>query len=115
MQDSVFDAADILVDVHPVVGFLRIPGFFIIAGIGVAEIVPRRADKGIDGIRFTRSQRRYGTGCEFDVFRQLDRQLVFRYELFAAFRAVDDRNRSAPIALTGNEPVAQTIVDAAFS
>lgn len=27
MQDSVFDAADILVDVHPVVGFLRIPGF----------------------------------------------------------------------------------------
>ena len=63
---------------------------------------------------FARSQRRYGASRELDVFRQLDRQLVFRYELFAAFRAVDDRDRSAPIALTGNEPVAQAIVDAAF-
>ena len=128
VKDGVFDAADILVDVHPVVPLLRIPGLLLIAGVGVTQEVPRRADKGIHRVRFpfrraaafragtidkvaARRQRRYGTGREFDVFRQLDRQLVFGDELFAAGRAVNDWNGSAPIALTGNEPVAEFIVD----
>ena len=103
VKDGVFDAADVLVDVHPVIALLRIPGLFIVAGVGITQEVPRRADEGIHRIRFpfgraaafragavdkavARRQGRYGTGCEFDVFRQLDRQLVFRDELFAAGR-----------------------------
>lgn len=128
VQDGVFDAADVLVDVHPVIALLRIPGLFVVAGVGIAQEVPRRADEGVHRIRFpfsraaafragavdkaiARRQGRYGTGREFDVFRQFDRQLVFGNELFATGRAVDDGNGSAPIALTGNEPVPELIVD----
>lgn len=86
VKDGVFDTADVLVDVHPVIGLLGIPGLFIVAGVGIAQEVPRRADKGIHRVRFpfgraaafragavdeafARRQRRYGTGREFDVFR----------------------------------------------
>ena len=90
-------------------------------------MIPRRAQEGIHRIRFpdgraaafragrmeeffTRFQRRRSTSREFDVFRQFYRQLFFRYELFATFFAVYDRNRGTPVALTGNQPVAEAEV-----
>jgi hypothetical protein len=51
-------------------------------------------------------QRRAGAG-DLDVFRQHDGQLLVRYRHVATGRAVDDRDRAAPVALAGNAPVAQ--------
>ena len=132
VQNCVFNAADVLVYIHPVVGLLRVPGLFIVAGIGIAQEIPGRADEGIHRIGFSRRratafragavneffarrQGRYGAGRKLDIRRQFNRQLIFRHELFAAFRAVNDRNRRAPIALTGNEPVAELEVDRALA
>ena len=51
---------------------------------------------------------------EGDVLRQRDRQIFLRHRHDAAFVAVDDRDRAAPIALARNAPVAQAIIDLAL-
>ena len=48
---------------------------------------------------------------EGDVLRQRDRQILFRHRHHAAFVAMDDRDRAAPIALPRNAPVAQAVID----
>ena len=49
----------------------------------------------------------------FHVVRQDDRELILRHRHLAVFRAVDDGDRRAPVALAGDEPVAQAEVDGA--
>ena len=51
---------------------------------------------------------------EGDVLRQRHRQIFFRHRHDAAFVAVDDRDRAAPIALARNAPVAQAVIDLAL-
>ena len=51
-------------------------------------------------------QWRAGAG-DLDVLRKHDRQLVVGYRHVAAGRAVDDRDRAAPVALARDAPVAQ--------
>ena len=123
MQDRVFDAADVLVDRRPVVAFVDVPGRFHVARVGIAEIVPGRADERIHRVGFAagrfaafralavdkladRGQRRYRTGIKPHILRQPDRQFFLRRRHRAAIFAVDDRNRRAPIALPRNQPVA---------
>ena len=48
---------------------------------------------------------------EAHVLRQLDRQILGRDRHDAAGRAMDDRDRAAPIALAGNAPVPELVVD----
>ena len=48
---------------------------------------------------------------DVDVHRQHDGQLVLGHRNESAHRAVDRRDRVAPVALTGDEPVAQAEVD----
>jgi LacI family transcriptional regulator len=51
-------------------------------------------------------QRRLAGWQELRVVRQHDRQIVFGDRHRAAIGAVDDRDRCAPVALTGDQPVA---------
>ena len=81
MQDSMLDTADVLVNRCPVVDFILGKGSLIIFRVGVAQVIPGGADKGVHGIRFalgigttlrtlavderfTRSQRRQSAAIE---------------------------------------------------
>src|SRR5713101_5881010 len=46
---------------------------------------------------------------EADILRKLDRQIAFRHRDNAAPAAMDQRDRTAPIALTRDPPIAQPI------
>src|SRR3546814_18961393 len=52
---------------------------------------------------------------EADILGQGDGQLRHRHRLPAAGGAVDDGDRTAPIALTRDTPVAQAVLDPAFA
>src|SRR3546814_5613854 len=52
---------------------------------------------------------------EADILGQGDGQLRHRHRLRAAGGAVDDGDRTAPIALTRDTPVAQAVLDPAFA
>ena len=58
-------------------------------------------------------QRRFAGSCRLVAlyFRETQRKLVFRYRNISAVRAVDDRDRLAPVTLTGEYPVAQFVID----
>ena len=106
VQDRVLDAADVLVDRHPVVRALIDHGA-VVARAGVAEEVPRRIDERVHRVRLaTRGLaalraraveelrvlgERIAAAVRHEVFGQHDRQLVVRHGLHAARR----RNGSA--------------------
>ena len=120
-----FDSADILVDVHPVV---RIFHHRRRIGVrrGEARIVPGRIDERVHRVRLAPRRTaafRAGAGApgrvtvkrvagnvERYIVGQPDRQVFLLLGHHAAVGAMDDRNRAAPIALTGNPPVAQAVI-----
>ena len=56
------------------------------------------------------SQRAAARRHEIDIFRQFHRQIIIRHrDYFGA--VVHHRNRSAPIALPADQPIAQAVVD----
>ncbi|OQC73242.1 MAG: hypothetical protein BWX45_00592 [Deltaproteobacteria bacterium ADurb.Bin002] len=69
---------------------------------------------GVHEVRQSR-KRRAAFGTENDVFGQNDRQIFFRHRHDAAFFAVDHRNGRAPVALAGDAPVAQAVLDGALA
>ena len=116
MQNRMFDAADILIDRRPVVHLVRCKRLVRVVRIGVAHVVPRRADKGVHRVRlapcrtaalracavhegFALRQRGNGALLEVHILGQLDGQFLFGNELLAAFVTVDDGNRRTPVAL----------------
>ena len=127
MQDRVLDAADILIDRQPMIGHRRIVRRRGIVRIGEAHEVPRRIDERVHRVGLARRRsvalrtgdvlpcrmtvERVAGLIEAHVFRQLDRQVLGRDRHNAAFLAMDDRDRAAPIALAGNAPVAELVVD----
>ena len=130
VQDRVLDAADVLVDRHPVVrGFLA----HGLGGLGVGEAgeVPAAVDEGVQRVGLALglgaagrtggvtpgrvTQQRIAGLVEGDVLGEGDRQLVFRHGHDAAGLAVDDRDRATPIALARDAPVAQAINGRAFA
>ena len=52
---------------------------------------------------------------ESDILRQRDRKVFLEHRHDAAFRAMDDRNRAAPIALPRHAPIAQPVGDCALA
>ena len=58
---------------------------------------------------------RIAGGLEVDVLGQDDRELVLRHRNRAAFRAMDDRDRRAPVTLARDAPVAQPPDGRAFA
>ena len=51
VQNGMFDAADVLVDFKPVVGFVIEHGA-VIGRTGIARVVPAGFHKGVEGVRF---------------------------------------------------------------
>ena len=52
MQDSVFDAADVLVNRQPVVGLFAVQHALVIVGTGEPGVIPGRLYEGVKGIGF---------------------------------------------------------------
>ena len=64
-----------------------------------------------------RSERGFAARTEFHVVRKLDGQILFGNGYDAAFFTMNHRDRRAPITLTGNGPIAKSVIDlfAAFA
>ena len=131
VHDGVLGAAGIDVDRHPVLDLFRVEGRLGVMRAGVAQEIPGRAHEGIQGIRLALGraaalraggidkllvvfQRRFAGGFELGVLRQQHRQVFLRHRHDAAFRAVDHGDGRAPVALAGDQPVAQLVADRAL-
>ena len=106
------DAADILVDRHPVVVLLAIERRRLEPRRGEAIEVPARIDEGVErvGLALRRpaagragdvlpgrmALERIARLVDLDVVGQLDRQVLLRHRHDAALRAVDRRDRRSP-------------------
>ncbi len=126
MQDRVFDTADVLINRQPVVGALV--DLAVGTRAGVTRVVPARLHEGVEGVGLALGRTAalwagglapFGIGLdrrlhagERDVFRQHHRQLVFRHRHRIALGAIDHRDRTAPVTLAADAPVAQAPVDA---
>ncbi len=123
MQDRVLDAADILVDRHQPVRHGARGRRYFVPRIGEAREIPGGIDKGIHGVGFAlrlaaalragnvlpgrMMVQRVAGPVERHILRQRHRQILVRYRHDAACRAMDHRNRAAPVALPRDTPVAQ--------
>ena len=122
------DATDVVIDGHPTVGSLAGEGQIGVVRIGIAQVIPAGAGEGVHGIGLAlgraAADRAGGlvellalgeglAGSQVQVLGQRHRQLILGHGHDAAVLAVDGRDGVAPIALTGNEPVAQTELDLA--
>ena len=125
---GVVDAADVLVDRHPVVDETPLERRRVVVGVAVAQEVPRRVDERVHRLRLApagtaalragdvdpvrvRSERRHTLRLVVLDVRQEQRQLVVGHRYEPAAVAVDDRDRAAPVALAREAPVAQPEVD----
>ena len=130
MQDRVLDAADILIDRHPRIDHRHVGRRGLDPRIGEALEIPRRVDERVHGVGLAPRRpaalragdvlpgrmmiERIARPVEADVVGQGHRQIFFRHRHHAAFGAMDDRDRAAPITLPRNAPVAQPIIDLAL-
>ena len=128
VQNGVLDAADVVIDRHPAVGGLAGEGQLGVVRVGIAQVIPAGAGEGVHGIGLAlgraAADRAGGlvellalgegfAGAQVQVLGQRHRQLILGHGHDAAVLAVDGRDGVAPIALAGNEPVAQTELDLA--
>ena len=128
MEHGVLDAADVLVDGHPVLRRLAVEHALIESRRAIAEEIPGRLDERVHrvGVAPRRSpapraarvheardfgQRRPALAADLHVLGQDDGQTVLALRHHAARRAVHDGDRRAPVALAADAPVAQAIVD----
>ena len=127
MQDRVFDATDVLIDRQPVARAL-IDHRLIIASGRVAQEIPRRVDEGVHRVRFAargfataraidlierrRLGKRITAAIGHQIFRQHHRQVRIRHRHFTAVFAMDERDRTSPVTLTRNTPIAQAELNA---
>src|SRR3989338_7988897 len=98
--------------------------------IQVSQEVPTAIKESVHGISFSASttitfrtlsiDKRFGSSqrialSEFYIFRKQNRQIFLRNRDDAAFTAVNNRYGSAPVSLTGDEPVAKLELCSSFS
>ena len=127
VQNGVLDAADVLIDRHPIVSFFLGKRLGLIVRIAVANEIPGRIDEGVHRVRlaqgiraalgtfamqetFARLERRQCAGHKIDILGKPHGKLLLRHQHGTAMRTINHRNRAAPVALTGNEPIAQAII-----
>ena len=126
VEDRVLDAADVVVDGHPAVDGSTREGCGGVVRVTIAQVVPAGAREGVhrvgDAPRGTAALgagrlvegRVLGegvAGAEVEVIGQQHGQLVLGDGHVAAAVAVDHRDGVAPVALAGDEPVAQAELD----
>ena len=121
------DAADVLVDRQPMIGHRRIGRGRFVGRIGEAHEIPGRIDEGVHRVGLARrgppalrasdvlpcrmAVERIAGLIERHVVGQLDRQVCNGNRHDAASLAMDDRDRATPIALAGNAPVPELVID----
>ena len=130
VQDGVLDAADVVVHGHPAVGGLAGERQLIVVWVRVADVVPAGAREGVHGVGLAaRGATALGTGAlvevlvlgkrlagtQVQVLGQRDGQVLLRHGHDAALRAMDGRDGVTPVALTGDEPVAQAVLHGALT
>ncbi len=132
VQNRVFNAADILVNGEPLVDSFLVKGLCVVLGGQVAQEIPRAVNKGVHCVGFAlcvlaalwalcvhescaRQKRGLAAAFKFNVSWQKHRKLFVRHGHHAAVRAIDNRNRSAPVTLARDEPVAKLEVDRCLS
>ena len=129
VHDGVLDAADVDIHRQPVVRGIRVQHTFIVLRAGVARVVPGGLHKGVKGVGFTQRRHavnggfrplrigfdRAGDAVHDDVFRQDNRQLVFRRRHHGTVFQGHHRNWRAPVTLAGNPPIAQAVVNFALA
>src|SRR3990172_9151000 len=130
VHDGVLSAAGVLVHGQPGLRALRVDGPGVVDRAEVADEVPVGVHECVHGVRLAASgtaaaravdvheplvpgQRRLAGRLELGVFRQEDGELVLRDGDGAALLAVDDRDGRAPVALAGDQPVADAVGDGA--
>ncbi len=127
MQDRVLDAADILIDRQPAIDLLAVGRRGLDPGIGEAREVPGRIHERVHGVGLARrraaalrtgdvlpgrvTHQRIAGPVEVDVVRQLHGEILIRHRHDAARLAVNHRDRTTPIALSRDAPVAQAEID----
>ena len=128
MEHGVLDAADVLVDGHPVLRRAAVEHALLESRRAIAQEVPGGLDEGVHrvGVAPRRSpaagtrrvhegrdlgERRPALAADLHVLGQDDGQAVLALRHHAARRAVDDGDRRAPVALAADAPVAQAVVD----
>ena len=109
-----------------------VEGRVLVPRVGEAQEVPRRVDERVHRVgladgraaahgarrvqeALVEAQRRLAGRPELDVVGREHRQLVVGHRHGAVVGAVDDRDRAAPEALPGQQPVAQAVVDLALA
>ena len=124
VHDGVFNTANVDINRQPVVCGFGIQHAFVVLRAGIARVVPGRLHKGIEGVGFAQRRhtvnggfRPFGIGFDWagdtvhdHVFRQNHRQLIFRGRQHGAVFQGHHWDGGAPVTLTGNAPVAQTVV-----
>ena len=122
-------AADIEIDGQPLLQKLGIGERIVVQRIDVAQIVPARtgplrhsvsladallARDGIDDVEPLRRlcERRFARAGRLVVLKdgERERKILFVHERLGAILPVDHRERFAPIALTGEKPVAEFVL-----
>ena len=124
---GVLRAADVHVHGQHLVHRLAGERLLFIVRIRIAQVVPARADEGVQRVRialggaaalgadrvhefFMLGERGFAVGAELHVIGEPDGQILFGDRDVAADGAVDDGNGRAPVALAGDQPVPQAVV-----
>ena len=130
VQDRVLDAAHVLVHRQPAVNLGALKRQGGVVGIAIAQVVPAGTHEGVHGVGLAPGRLaaagaghvhpilQLGQGgspfaAEGHLAGQLHRQLLGGHRHHAAAGAVDHRNRAAPVALAGDQPIAQAILNLA--
>ena len=126
VQNGVFRAAGVLIHRQPLLEQLRVKGAVGVAGADVTEQIPGGIDKGIHRVRFPPGraaaagashiaesgvfgQGRLAGRLELGILGQQYRQILFGNRHNAAGGAVDYGDGRSPVALAGNQPIAQAV------
>ncbi len=117
MEDGMFHPANVLIHRHPVLLFVKAPGFLFVLRIRIPQEIPGGVQEGIHGIQFSFSrtatrrtssvmeglaghQGRFSLSGKFHICGKEDRQIFFFFRYPSAFFTVDHRNRSSPVPLS---------------
>src|SRR5205085_9993033 len=128
MQNRVFHAADVLIDLKPVSDFGGVEGRLGIVWIAVAVEVPGTVHEGVHGIGLAPGSTAAPRACDVDelgnVFKrrtagagdidtlgQDHRELLFRDRHYTVRWAVNYGDGCAPVTLPGDAPVLDAIGD----
>ena len=123
VQDSVFNATDVLIHRHPIICTLS-HHLLVVRGIAIPHEIPAGIHKRVHRVGFASRRlatyRAHHPGMKAFVFvqrvagaighavlRQYHRQVFFRYWHRTMFGAVDDGNRRAPVTLAAHTPITQ--------